>query len=433
MSLLKESLKKKGISLMAAPPEPSEPLWKGPEIDGITQSMLGSWLICRERFRLRYIEGWQETDQWNHRTGYGDMWHVCEEALAAGQNPANKVDQWTPLNNFARELCKRYPMQQLEIVKWYEICRRQFPEYVRYWASHPDIVDRTPLFQEQVFDVAYALPSGRTVRLRGKWDSVDLVGKGRTAGIFLMENKTKGEIDEQQMKRQLSFDLQTMLYLVSLQETKKQLPKLWSRFLDHPIVGVRYNVIRRPFSGGKGSIVQHQASHGAKCPSCKGLGKKKANRFSDTLIRCPKCNGQCRIGGKPEETLEHYYDRLVTDYIAKEPEYWFMRWTVHITQPDIDRFKREFLDPCLEQLCDWYTWIAAARSNPYSPDDGCEAECVNEGGPYDRPVQSSIHYRLPFGIYSPLIDGGATALDEMLSSGSQVGLRRADKLFKELT
>lgn len=363
----------------AKKPSRNEPLWRGPLEDGITQSMIGSWLVCRERFRLRYVEGWQEADQWNHRTGYGDMWHVCEEAHADGG-----LDWERQLTAFCRSLTQEYRLQQDQIAHWYEVCRRQFPEYVKWWAKHPDVVERTPLFQEQVFDVKYALPSGRVVRLRGKWDSVDLIGKGKGAGIYLQENKTKGDIDENQMKRQLTFDLQTMLYLVSLQETKKQLPALWKRFLSHPILGVRYNVIRRPLSGGRGTIRKHQPT--------------KSNP-----------------GG---ESDADFYQRLVDDYIAKEPEYWFMRWRVEVSQGDIDRFKRECLDPVLEQLCDWWTHIV----DPSAKTFGCAGAC-----------DVYPHYRMPYGVYSPLLDGGTSSLDEMLHSGSDIGLRRADRLFKELS
>ncbi len=34
-----------------------EPVWKGPEVDGVTQSLLSRYLTCKERFRLLVIEG----------------------------------------------------------------------------------------------------------------------------------------------------------------------------------------------------------------------------------------------------------------------------------------------------------------------------------------------------------------------------------------
>src|SRR3990167_2303538 len=92
-----------------------------------------------------------------------------------------------------------------------------------------------------------------------------MIGKGRGAGIYLQENKTKGDIQENQIKRQMTYDLQTMLYLVALSEWQgsvatKQfgIPDSWNRVKDVNLAGVRYNVIRRPLSGGKGTIVQHK-------------------------------------------------------------------------------------------------------------------------------------------------------------------------------
>lgn len=191
----------------------NEPLWEGPSSDGpnggITQSMLNQFLVCRERFRVRYVLGLQPADQFNHRLEYGSMWHCAEESLAA-KDP----DPWAKLDLYTAKLCERYPLQQADVIKWYEICKLQFPIYVDYWSKHPDVVNRQPLLQEEVFNIPYKLPSGRTVRLRGKFDSVDLID----GGIWLQENKTKGDIDPQLLQRQLTFDLQTGFYMTALWE-----------------------------------------------------------------------------------------------------------------------------------------------------------------------------------------------------------------------
>ena len=151
----------------------NSPLWQGPEGQGpeggITFSLLSRFLTCRERFRITTIEGIKPTRRFEHKSGYGDMWHVCEEALAA------KRDWTIDLRIHCKTLSKKYPFQQDEIDKWYNVCKVHFPLYVAYWKKNPDVVRRTPLLQEQVFDVPYKLPSGRVVRLRGKFDAVDLI------------------------------------------------------------------------------------------------------------------------------------------------------------------------------------------------------------------------------------------------------------------
>lgn len=368
------------------------PLWEGPEgrgpNGGITFSTLSRFLTCRERFRVKMVEGLAVEEKFNHRLEYGQMWHACEEALAAQKD-------WQPaLLDYVKPLLTKFPMDREQINHWYQVCKHQFPHYVKYWQKNADVKNRVPLLQERVFDVDYPLPSGRTVRLRGKWDSVDLL-KNRKA-VFLKENKTKGDIDEQSLRRQLTFDLQTMMYLTALEmfdwagtpygppegkQGKSPLPQILP-----PIGGVVYNVVRRPLSGGKGSIRRHQATN-----------------------------------TKPEETLESFYGRM-EQYIVDEPETYFMRWEINVSPADVKRFRRECLDPILEQLCSWYDWVTHII-DPYSR---------NEDKSTSPKHAEMMHWRHPFGAANSIDEYGFGDVDEYLASGSTVGLRRVDKLFTEL-
>ncbi len=222
------------------------PLWQGPcgagKLGGITQSMLVRFLSCRERFRLKYVCGLEPYPKWHHTFGFGNMWHVCEEAHAAG-----RVWQAPAITHFNEQL-RLYPLQREDIVKWFNICCVQFPEYVKHWSKHPDVLNRTPLMQEQVFDVPYRLPSGRVVRLRGKFDSVDLITDdvtGPGGGIYLQEDKSKSDIDKSRIERQLKFDLQTMTYQVALEAGRYEPPLVDVIPKGSAILGVRYNVVRR--------------------------------------------------------------------------------------------------------------------------------------------------------------------------------------------
>jgi len=363
---------------------PTTPVWKGPEVDGITQSLLGRFLVCRERFRLLVVEGLKPSEGWNHRLGYGEMWHVCEEALADGG-----LDPLRQLAAYTKRLIPKFPLQQQTIIHWYNVCKVQFPIYVEHWSKHPEVVDREPILQEHTFNVPYQLPSGRVVRLRGKWDSVDLVNDGRRPGIYLQENKTKGDVDPRRMARQLQFDLQVMFYLVALTvdtgiEALEDMKGGGSRKGGIPINGVRYNVVRRPLSGGRGSIVKHKAK-----------GKAGSANY------------------RRAETDEEFYERL-GEVIREDQDSYFMRWKAEVTRGDISRFRRECLDPVLEQLCDWWEAVISR--------------------PTDKSLSAwhSGHWRFPFGVYNPMTEGGGSELDEYLASGSTAGLTRTDNLFPEL-
>lgn len=396
-----QAMQKAGLTM----PKNREPVWKGPEEDGITQSLLSRFLVCRERFRLLMVEGLKPAEGFNQRLEYGNMWHMCEEVFAASGNPivSNPVADppWLrALKKMTKELQLKYRNQQEQVVHWYNVCKTQFPIYIQYWKKHKDVMQRTPLLSEYSFAIPYTLPSGRVVKLRGKFDSVDIVGKGKTAAIWLQENKTKGDVNEIQLKRQLTFDLQTMLYLVALNRftvlrdgdnsTKISGPnhewfnsegmsrKLPPRGLPVPIVGVRYNVIKRPLSGGAGTIRKHQPT--------------KSNPRG--------------------ESDEEFYSRL-GGIIEEKADEFFMRWNVEISQEDIETFKTQCLNPHLESLCDWWEWI---EKDPYNP--------WREG--------NVVHYRTPFGMFNPMLEGNVSDLDHYLATGDETGLQRTENLFPEL-
>lgn len=400
--------------VQAAKPKP--PLWAGPESKepqgGVTQSLLGLFLTCRERFRIKVVEGLGPPSRFNHRLEYGNMWHVCEEALASSPHAGNNLNSYVgrPLEDYVAQLSVKYPLQREDIAKWSAVCRLQFPLYVDHWRHHPDVTSRTPLLQEQVFHVPYVLPSGRTVYLRGKWDSVDLVtmpkgeskahGVDPSDGIWLQENKTKSEIDEGDIRRQLRGDLQTMLYLVALQFGTKEYCEccnpLISKGHEPTIKGVRYNVVRRPLSGGKGSIK-----------------KKKATKT------------------QPAETKEEYYDRLA-QYIKDEPETYFARWNVEVSQADVERFRRRTLDPILEQLCDWWEWITLGMCFGDKGDPFGQGPFKAGGKPGTGKAGNAIHWQHPYGCKNAIDEDWGTDVDAYVDTGNSVGLVRQTTLFGEL-
>ena len=389
--------------------------WDGPSADspngGCTFSLISRYLICKERFRVKVIEGISARDTFNHSIEYGSMWHVCEETLAAKPGlpdnmsvPASLKGTKSPdpslastrvfvldnLKLYAQNLCKQYPLEQDQIDFWYNVAKIQFPLYVDYWSKHPDVKERTPLLQEQVFKVPYTLPSGRVVNLRGKWDSVDLIGKGKGAGIYLQENKTKSRVKEENLKRQLGFDAQTMLYIIALSEERRNIGNVRSAMFGSApgsaqVLGVRYNVVRR---------TEHRQ------------GKK--------------------------ESRDDFCQRL-KGIIEESPHEWFMRWKVEIIPADITKFKNECLDPVLENLCDdyeWWIWCHDRKKN---------GSFIYRCSPFDYATRAehfenhqNRHYRYPYGIWNPMDNGVEDDIDGYFNTGSMIGLERTGSLFKEL-
>lgn len=412
----------------------AEPLWKGPSIDGLTQSLIQRYLCCPERFRIKVIEGWEARDSFRHQLEYGNIWHLCEEALASevshfGEHIGTTLME-DNLRNYTNSLMARYPFQRSEIAKWENVCKTQFPLYVEYWKKHLDVTKRIPVLQENEFKIPFKLPSGRVVFLRGKFDAVDEIN----GAYWIQENKAKGEVDEEALKKQLHYDLQTMVYVIALDEAAKQRHLIIGKkevLKQLPVKGVRYNVIRRPLSGGKGSIKQSDGTKGSKCPKCKGIepmnqpppGFKKIAGIQ-TGIACPKCGGAGRIGAKSAETDEQFYGRLA-QYIKDEPKEYFFRWNVEISQKDVETFKQQTLIPVLENLYDdyeWWVWCQATRVSLW--DSLVRKEIHTE--------HCHRHYRLPYGVYNPIMEGRETELDEYLKNGNTAGLQQCKNLFPEL-
>jgi PD-(D/E)XK nuclease superfamily len=399
---------------------PKQVVWDGPESDtgngGCSQSLIQNYLSCKERFRLYAIKGLKAADRFNHHLEYGNLFHCAAENFLKPKIAGQIDPSWLfHLRSYCLELCNKYPLDGEQIDKWFRTCCVQFPLYIEHWNKHQGNVKRTPLLREEKFKVPYQLPSGRTVWLRGKWDAFDFVetqvinGRKVPAGLWLTDHKTKGDIDEHQIQRQLTFDIQLMFYMVALDEwighdefhldETHSCNDIWNGKLQ----GAVLNVVRRPLSGGKGTIVMHKAT-----------------------------------AKKPAETKDQFY-RRVAEYIEEEPEHYFMRWTVEITRQDVERFQREFLDPCLENLCDDYEWWSWCIHEGRQLKTEVATITVKERDVWNGeqrknrfPHHCPRHYRQPFGCWDPLEEGGSSELDHFLNTGSDAGLTRVETMFPEL-
>lgn len=94
---------------------------------------------------------------------------------------------------------------------------------------------------------------------------------------------------------------------------------------------------------------------------------------------------------------------------------WFARFRCEISPADVAKFRRECLDPILEQLCVWWEHVT------------CETGKID---PFDSAF--GFHWRHPFGVYNSVDETGWSDVDSYLESGSEVGLQRVDELFPEL-
>jgi hypothetical protein len=378
---------------LSLPSPQRDPVWRGPVEDGITQTMLSRYLTCPERFRVMYVEGLQPAPSFRPQLEFGNLWHAAEEAHAHGEK------QWDRfVYDYGNKLGDIYPMQKDQIIHWIRVTIALFPLYVHHWKTHPDVINRKPLLQEEKFCVPYQLPSDRVVNLRGKWDSVDIIEetyydhtgkptkppKGWVAqsGIWLQENKTKSSIETHKIQRMLRFDLQTMLYIITLHEHYE-----WSETAKFPastpIKGVRYNVIRR-----------------------------STHKTAESMVK------------KVEEDTKN-----------GRAEEWFARWNVEISTEDITRFKNWTLHPILENVCDDYEWFCYIKRNAGPTNYGHYNTFNYKERTNKFPDHKHRHFVMPYIGYNPLSEGGESDVDNYLFTGREIGLQRIthDDLFPELS
>jgi len=439
------------------------PAWKGPEVDGITNSLLQLFLQCRERFRLLTIEGLQELRTYNKAIEFGSCFHEAEEAYREGQmngKGSSLKNGMDAITRYSAKLRKWNPSDAKEITEWESILSELFPLYSIF--EQEEAKKRNYFIQEATFKIPYKLPDGRTIYLRGKIDSGfwteppafrQEAEEAPPKYIYLQENKCKGKIDQQSLPETLFGNLQTGIYLTAIDIINRAHPSKRHKFFadrkharqwpkDAKIAGTLYNVIRRPFAD---FFAPKQ-------------GVKES--YNDFLKR--SFHGGKTPKGAPQKDNGKYP-------IAKNPDWWFMQWkipmkygTTHKEMVDdmpwdyrannLTEFQTRILNPILTQLCDWYDWVAPkttqciyckkptefeihpihrSLSRCRSCDEASSPLIVHTiADPY-RPG-NTLHFQYPFGVYHSLAGGFRGAYYEKLVNNREHDLEKITTLFPEL-
>lgn len=367
---------KKEIKLRSVKPKlRAEPLWNL-ERDGVTFSLLQRFYVCRHRFWIRTVLGLRPDEGFKHSMEYGSMFHAGLEAFAHsdGNSLITRIDYAKKgIKAYGTKLKSQFPDDEGKIIFWRNLAEAQFEVYANHWKKEDLTRDYTA--QEATFCVPTVLPSGRTVKVRGKYDELFIQKKD-----VLQENKCKGEVDEVGITSALHTDMQTGTYLHSLDG---------SDLIDgRTCLDVLYNVILRPL-GGKYPMRQ-----------------------------------------KVSETEKQFQQRAIDD-IHANPDKYFHRWKVSLSKTDLQNFRNRILFPMLEQLCDWWESIKTDPMNPWMT-DGWERLEGNSFKPIR--VHNRHHYLRPFGIYDPQLNQGRGDFHEFIMSDGQIarGLKTLDTVFPEL-
>lgn len=288
---------------------------------GVTQSMIGLWMSCKEQARLKYIEGWSlATGTTPLPLHYGSTMHYLLERHTddlinrKGNKPLIRDRVWVDemLARFTTLYKKEQPSGRFTTAMTAQhemVCgmvRAVFPAYTVY--SQKDggplyrDADRVWLASETNFRVEkFAVP------VVGRIDAMYKTSNEKVLGVF--DSKNLSIVDEETLMDWLPCDHQMMTYLMAAQD-------------EHPDMKsfeVTYNVMRRPM-----------------------------------------------LRQKQNESLIEFFDRIAAD-VEERPDHYFIRFRLSMTKSEIEKWANEWLIPVLLDMSEWWEQSRIGKPFPYNP------------------------------------------------------------------
>lgn len=254
--------------------------------EGTSQSLLGSWLSCQQKFVIAVNR--LQAARNNGNTNFGTIFHEFLDRTYSMYRDTGKVAGVREIKLFSTAFQEKGEaggefsgMDEELVEKNFHMSEIVLSQYIKFWKN--DFTDYKFHEIEKVFDV----PFHDKYRLRGKRDGM-LIAKDKT--LWLFEHKTKSRVMEDAIKAMLPMDFQSLFYGTAFTaETGRR------------ISGVQYNIIR---------------------------------------------NSQ--IKPKKGESLKLLGNRLTSE-IVKDPSHFFKRYPQAYTAGDFTRFSANLLK-ILEQI-----------------------------------------------------------------------------------
>ena len=281
--------------MLRLPPKPRV-MRKAPdydvERDGVTQSLLATWVNCRQHAAYE-LDGWESPGS-KEALVFGSLWHwLLEQAYAVLTTRMDRLGKMHPTEvgsaayfGFA---ASRWMKGHAGAVGDAELCERMLTWaeglWEGYWRQWAGDLELDFVGVESKFDVQW-----HGWRLRGMRDGLFRDGKGR---LTLLETKTASRVDDDSLLLMLPVNFQVLYYLTAC-EAEGQTARR-----------VLYNVVRKP---------------------------------------------QIKQGS---QSLADYTDRIQQD-VAARPDFYFHRYESVYTKRQIAAFQVELAHK-LHAFEDWHT------------------------------------------------------------------------------
>lgn len=225
---------------LSAPKPPTADLWNI-ERDGVTQGFLETLLTCPEKARYKYREG-LEPVRYKGAIAFGNIVHDClEHVYTTFRDTGDSLLATASVEGIlsAHEFMARQALQEEgrlsaveeELEELYGMAEALLAHYWQRWESDFDGTMQWESLEEK-FSIPYVI-DGVTIPVRGKLDG--RYRRGSRRRLWVVDHKSKGEINENAIANRLALDLQSMLYLWAVRQLTGEIP-----------AGMIYNVMRRP-------------------------------------------------------------------------------------------------------------------------------------------------------------------------------------------
>lgn len=177
-------------------PHIKDPIWKGPSVDGVTQSLMTKFLQCPYEFYMGAIMGLRRKDV-DPNLIWGDAFHIgLEHYLEKGNKPLAQLLASQRLKELEAETGIKVAYGQQTVAKMLEIYDPG------YFNDYPEIKTEISLDSERDY-------RGLKIKFRGKTDVLGANSKEEIIG----DHKAKGKfLDVQSLMRETTHNLQVNLY-----------------------------------------------------------------------------------------------------------------------------------------------------------------------------------------------------------------------------
>ncbi len=285
------------------------------------------WLVDRTAFEVSYLRDLEAVEPWNKNTNYGSL-------VQAGIEGFIKTRQHRGAARFIETEFEKQVKQYEEyddIAWWAGVAQTTVSTWIDLYAKDLDKyrIDKSEVHHKMTL----TLPSGREIVLHGYVD-----GEGDNV---LMENKTRGDWDDDKLAKEIDLNLQVNMYTLFFNAKHGRLPeRIW------------YQHIRRPLGFG---------------------------------YRGPR--------SKASESSDDFRKRL-GEAIDKDRQYHFFRYFIKPTKDRFERFMHLIMYPMLESFLDWYEYM----SHPYREKELNKTHWVTPYGLYNPFMEGTLErfreYRL---------------------------------------